>query len=267
MMGEKKIRRLVVIMAGLLVALTCQGQQKPAIKPTVADQLIQLRSKQWTERAKAFQQLSTDDKTLSDAQVREALLDLLNRENQLIESTLRDSHGQVGVSEKYGEDYGEYVDQLGATVDSFANWNDSHQVCIFVHESYNAESRFAAKIAAHASIAVPCLIQMYSSDVGLTRAEAAPGLVQALAKGGKQLDPATVNKVKQIIQTALLDSDDAVRSSTITALGKFGEVDMVPALRKVAETDPSPEIQGYSIRKSAVEAIAAIQKRTSSPQN
>jgi hypothetical protein len=87
---------------------------------------------------------------LGNLQVREALLDLLDRENQLIESTLRDSHRQVGVSAKYGEDYGEYVDQLAETVDPFANWNDSRQVCIFVHESYNAESRFAAKIAAHA---------------------------------------------------------------------------------------------------------------------
>jgi hypothetical protein len=200
-------------------------------------------------------------------QVQEALLDLLDRENQLIESTLRDSHGQVGVSDKYGEDYGEYVAQLDETIDSFANWSDSHQVCIFVHESYNPESRFAAKIAAHASVAVPCLIQMYSSDVGLTRAEAAPVLVQAWAKGGKQLDSALSERTKQIILTALHDPDEAVRSHTISALEKFGGQDMIPALKQVAETDPSPEVQGHSIRKRAEQAIVAIQKRVGQSQN
>jgi hypothetical protein len=33
----------------------------------------------------------------------------------------------------------------------------------------------------------------------------------------------------------------------------------------VAETDPAPEVQGHSIRKSASQAIAAIQKRASGP--
>jgi len=266
-LNYRNIVQLVFVAVGLLVSVVCLGQQKPASNPSLADLLIQLNSNQWTARAKAFQQLSTDPKTLGKVQVQEALLDLLDRENQLIESTLRDSHGQVGVSDKYGEDYGEYVAQLGETIDSFANWSDSRQVCIFVHESYNPESRFAAKIAAHASVAVPCLIQMYSSDVGLTRAEAAPVLVQAWAKAGKQLDPSLGVKVKQIIVAALHDQDEAVRSHTIGMLAKFGGQDMIPALKQVAETDPSPEVQGHSIRKRAAKAIEAIEKRTGSPQN
>jgi hypothetical protein len=36
---------------------------------------------------------------------------------------------------------------------------------------------------------------------------------------------------------------------------------MIPALREVAANDPSPEVEGHSIRKSAAEAIAEIQKR------
>jgi len=107
---------------------------------------------------------------------------------------------------------------------------------------------------------------MYGSDVGLTRADAAAVLVQAWAKAGKQLGPSLSERVKQITLTALRDPEEAVRSHTIGALGKFGGQDMIPALRQVAETDPSPEVQGHSIRKRAAKAIEAIQKRTGSPQ-
>jgi hypothetical protein len=48
----------------------------------------------------------------------------------------------------------------------------------------------------------------------------------------------------------------------VDALGKFGGADMISALKEVAANDPSPEVEGHSIRKSAAEAIAAIQKRT-----
>lgn len=258
---------IAVMMAGIFVAAACLGQQKPASNPNSGELFTQLHSDQWTVRAKAYQQLSSAAKAVNNVQVQQALLDLLDRENRLIESTLRDSNEQAGVSSKYGEDYGEYVGQLGETVDSFANWNDPHQVCIFVHESYDPESKFAAKIVAHASVAVPCLIQMYGSDVGLTRAEAAPVLVQAWVKAGKQLDPSLSERVRQIILTALRDPSEAVRSHTVGALGKFGGQDMIPALKAVAETDPAPEVQGHSIRKRAARAVEQIQKRTGSPQN
>jgi len=138
--GQKSITRTAVMTVGIFAAVVCLGQQKSANNPSSAELLAQLRSDQWTARAKAYLQLSSDAKTLNNVQVQEGLLDLLDRENQLIESTLRDSHEQVGVSAKYGEDYGEYVGELGETVDSFANWNDAHQVCIFVRESYDPES-------------------------------------------------------------------------------------------------------------------------------
>jgi len=193
--------------------------------------------------------------------VQKNLLDLLDRENQLIESLNRNSGGPP-VEENYGEEYSEYIGELGETVDSFADWNDPRQVCIFVHEAYNPESRFAAKIAAHGKVAVPCLIQMYGSDVGLIRAEAAPLIVQALTKtSATSLDQNTILTAKQVVSKALHDPNEAVRINTIEALGNFGGEDMIPALKQVAETDPAPEVNGYSIRKWAVEAIAAIEKR------
>jgi hypothetical protein len=52
-------------------------------------------------------------------------------------------------------------------------------------------------------------------------------------------------------------------STTIEALKNFGEEDMIPALKQAAKSDPAPEVNGHSIWKWVVEAIAAIEKRAS----
>lgn len=255
----------LLIFAIAVMAVAATGQQKPAANRSVGDLLTRLRSEDWSERAQAFEQLRSDPSALRDPKVQEVLLTVLDHENRLMESTLRDSQGHVGVSDRFGEGFGEYVDELGDTVDSFANWNDARQVCIFVHEAYNPDSQFATKIASHANVSVPCLIQMYGSDVGLIRSEASAVLVQALAKSKSQVSTTTSQEVKQVVLRALQDPDDSVRSSTVRALGKFGGGDMIPALQQVAEADPSPEVQGHSIRKSAMDAIVSIQERGKLP--
>jgi len=249
----------------MFVAATCFAQQAPAPSPATDQLLAQLRSDQWGERARAYELLSADSKNLATPQVRGSLLRLLDRENRVIETVNRNPIGP-SVDEMYGEEYAEYVGNLGETVDSFADWNDPRQVCIFVHEAYLAQSRFAAKIASHAKVAAPCLIQMYRNGGRFSRAQATAVLVQVLAKYPDQLDSATSATIGQVIRDALHDPDEAPRSETVRALGKFGGVDMIPALQQVAETDPAPEVQGRSIRKAAAAAIAAIQKRAGQSQ-
>jgi len=263
---KRNVLRGVLTTTGILSLGVCLGAQKTATSPTLSESLVQLRAQQWTDRAKAYERLSSDVTALSNPKVQESLLDLLDRENQLIESTLRDSQEKVGVSAKYGEDYGEYVGELGETVDSFANWNDPHQVCIFVHESYNPESRFAAKVASNAKVAAPCLLQMYRSDVGLIRASAAAVLAQVLGKSGEELDSAMALTVRQTVLAALRDPVEVVRSSTVRELGAFGREDMIPALQQVAESDSAvSRTRGtFWIRQDAVKAIAEIRKRSAS---
>jgi HEAT repeat protein len=101
---------------------------------------------------------------------------------------------------------------------------------------------------------------MYGSDVGLTRAKAVAVLVRLSAKSN--LDSGTSQLTRQIVRRALHDPSDAVRSDAVHALGHFGKEDIIPALREVEESDPSPEVQGLSIRTEATKAIEAIHKRT-----
>jgi HEAT repeat protein len=155
----------------------------------------------------------------------------------------------------------EYYSQVLGAVDSFADWNDARQACILVDASYNDDSAFAAEIADHATVTLPCLMKKSESAISLERAVTVPVLVKVLGKANGTLDLTTALAARRIVLGALQDPDEAVRAFAVNALGSYGGKDMVTALRKVAETDPSPEVDGSSIRKAAAEAIAAIQKR------
>ena len=60
---------------------------------------------------------------------------------------------------------------------------------------------------------------------------------------------------------ALRDPNVLVKGFVISGMADYGTPDMIPALRKVVETDPEPAVEGHSVRKWAAEAIASIQKR------
>jgi hypothetical protein len=239
--------------AGIFAAAICLAQEQPAT-PGLAQLLKQLRSSQWTDRAEAYEKLSSDSKLLSNHRVQKELLNLLGRESGYLRPKPDD------ISHEQDEAFAEYVGVLGDTVDSFADWNDPSQVCVLVHQGYDPESPFAAELAAHGKIALPCLMRMFRHDVGLVRAEIAPVIVQALAKT-TGLDEKTIEAAKGLILKALHDPEEAARINTIEALKWFGGEDMIPALKQIAQSDPAPEVDGYSIRKWAVEAAAAIEKR------
>lgn len=110
----------------------------------------------------------------------------------------------------------------------------------------------------------PCHVccRKTQSKESLTRGEAVVILVQISGSKTAALDLATVQQTRQIILHALHDQAFDERWMTVEALERFGQRDMIPALDNVAETDPAPPAaNGYSIRKLANAAIAAIQNR------
>jgi hypothetical protein len=260
MINSRLLVALVSLVSTLVVPIVCQGTQTPASDQTASALVTQLNQKSWMARADAYEQLRTNPSFLALGSVRMALLDLLDRENHLIEATLRESHENEGVSVKYGEAFSEYVDELGETVVSFADWSDPRQTCILVRRAYDPGSAFAAQIASHGRIAFRCLIEMFGSDVGPARAEAAPVIVQTLAKSKQQLDRLTVQAAQRVVRQALHDPNVSVRAETVEALSSFGTEDMISALKDVAKSDPAPAV--VAMRKHALEAIANIEGRS-----
>lgn len=250
-----------IILAFTLAACTAVtvgwGQQAPS----VAQLLMKLNSANEPVRVKAFGELRSDPANLKNPEVRAGLLDLLDRENHALDSQLEQAQKKGYPDEGDNEGWAEYYSDLVDTVDSFADWNDPRQTCILVDAGSSDDSVFAAEIADHAKVTIPCLMKRSESAISMNRAVAVPVLVRAVGKAKGTLDTKTVQAARQIVLAALHDRDEGVRSFTVNALGKFGGPDMISPLMQVAEHDPSPEVEGHSIRKSAAEAIAEIQQR------
>jgi HEAT repeat protein len=221
-------------------------------EPSVADLLAKLHSRHWSDRSDALDEIHSDEVALHSRRVQAALIDLLDQENQG-----KDTGGEEGG----GEEFAEYFASLRGVVNSFADWNDPRQACILVYAGSDDYPPSAQQATAHARAAIPCLLKRSKSEVAIDRAIAGPMLVEAVQKARGTLDATTALSARQIILRDLQDPDAGVRSLTVDALGKFGGMDMVPALKEVAANDSSPEVDGHSIRKSAAEAIKQIQKR------
>jgi hypothetical protein len=76
---------------------------------------------------------------------------------------------QEDKGEAEDEGYAEYYRHVLGAVDSFADWSDPRQACILVDASYNDDSAFAAEIAVHATITLPCLMKRSKSAISLKR--------------------------------------------------------------------------------------------------
>jgi hypothetical protein len=166
--------RALVMTAGIFASVTCLAQEQSA-KPSLAQLFKQLRSSQWTQRADAYEKLSSDSKLLSNHRVQEELLNLLGEETGYIRPKPDD------IPDEQDEAFAEYIGYLGGTVASFVDWTDPDQVCLLVHQGYDPESPFAVDIAAHGKVALPCLMQAYA-NVPMLRPQVAPVIVRALAK-------------------------------------------------------------------------------------
>jgi len=249
------MRKVILTVSVLLVITSAFGgqQKKLTANQSAADLLTGLKSQDWTARAEAYEQLRRNPTAIEKAEVRSALLDLLDRENHLTMSTAPEPENE--------EQYAEYVASLLGTVDSFADWKNPRELCILAHSSYNTDSPFAAKLAAVGRPIIPCLMQMAKSDRPGDRLESVAVLVQ-LRSRVRDLGLGTVQEIRVVTIRALHDPDDGVREFTVDSLRDFGGEDMIPALQEVAESDPAPEVQGISTRKNALKAIAAIQKRS-----
>jgi HEAT repeat protein len=255
---------LLVGISFFTIGISGLAQQSVPNKTGVVVLLTRLQSQSEEERSKAFEALRSSPAALKSPEVRAALLDLLDRENHERDARLLQAQNspQADKDEAEDEGYAEYYSQVLGVVDSFADWNDPRQACILADASYNDDSAFAAEVAHHATVTLPCLMKKSESAITLERIVTVPMLVEVLEKAKDNLDPTTALAARQIVLGALQDPNEGVRAFTVNALGSYGGKDMIAALRKVAETDSSPEVDGSSIRKAAAEAIAEIQKRT-----
>jgi hypothetical protein len=245
--------QLLFILALGSVALAWQGNP-------VASKLSALKSADWQERCAAYEEIKSNEETLKRLEVKAALVDLLDRENQIMR--------------KYGKEYSECTPYLQDTVAEIADWHDARQVCVLAESAYEGDSQFASELAIKGgAIAVPCLLKMARGNVEdrykTMRYEAIPVLAHILAASG-DLSPGVRKDIRQVVLSGLLDPQVGTREVTIEALGSFGTSEWVPLLEPIARNDPySRHLDNgtlrFDVRERAAKAIQSIQERTKKP--
>ena len=187
-----KTNYLMAFLLGLAVfALPIEAQGR-----SQAELVVALRSSDPGTRASAFQALQAKPGGLSAPGVSNALADLLEKENQLIESTIRDSHGRLGIVDVYGEDYGEYVSQLASECATRCELRNP-RVVLMLAETFPGESPEATHLAAmHGSLLLPIFLDKMSGQ-GIDRRRNALVWLGEIAVGSNTLSSQ---------QTAMLDS-------------------------------------------------------------
>jgi len=173
-MGTIAVVPKLFLASGIFLAAVCLGQPEPPPSPSVDQLLRQLHSAHWVDRAEAYETLSSDSKILSERRVQKELLNLLGEESGYIRPKVGNPEPE-DIPDEQNEAFAEYIGYIGGTVESFADWNDPSQACLLVYQGYDPQSRFAAELAAHGKIALPCLIERfgdkrYGSNSGLVRA-------------------------------------------------------------------------------------------------
>ncbi|MGE0129645.1 MAG: hypothetical protein AB7U82_16320 [Blastocatellales bacterium] len=205
-----------LVITGVVLATNSQDQNKELL-------LRQLRSDSWEQRAEAFNKLNLSDIAEKSTEVKAAMIDLLELENLLIETTLRESGGYRGVSARYGERYSEYYSQLLSLVETVADREDPRVLSVLVRSAYNPESPFASKLTKSGEKVAPMLIALSKSDIAMTRGKAFAMLGQVIAKRQGQMSLRTMAQIREVLTQGASDSDENARKQAIQALSKISK--------------------------------------------
>src|SRR5262249_34049213 len=187
------------------------------------DFITQLKSNNWEDRAKAFYSIHSIDSSPNAKEIKAALLDLLDRENQLLESTLKESNGEKGVSVKYGEGYSEYYSDLLRFVEKQSDLSDKRALSIIVHGGYDPESAFAQKLMNRGEEIVPILMEMYKSDLYGEKYNSVMMLGQLVGRYRSKVSDQTADQIMQILITSQYDSNPMVKVGAIKSLQRLGK--------------------------------------------
>jgi hypothetical protein len=232
--------------------------------------LTQLQSDDWRQRAASLDKLIANSDTRVAREVNAALIDLLVRENQLIEATLRASKGVEGVSVKYGEGYSEYYARLLSAIEKAVDYDDERTLVVLIHSSYNPDSPFAMKLAGLGDVVVPLLLERTSSDIAPHRGTALAVLGEIMKRDKdrtRSLPPSVRQQIEQALMRGAVDEDVGVRMLAVRSLGKAGGKDALQLLEGIAESDPATvpgRIAGtstYPVRDEALKAMKLINRQ------
>lgn len=266
--NPSRIGGAICVMACLFLCFPLMAQQENSLTSLLAA----LKSPNWDDRYAAYEKIKENQEALKRSDVRDALVNLLDRENQYVHKTLEDSNGGEGV----GESFGEYQDDLALTLMEIINWKDAREVCILAESDEDALSEMSVMLVEKGGgTMIPCLLKIAKGTaydhqdsefmLSVDRTDSIPKLV-ALGDITPHLTTDDRQRIQEATFSGLRDKDLAVRQETVRAVGEYGTPDLIPVLQEIARSDPysRPTNNGnrsYDVRNLATKAIQSIQER------
>lgn len=187
--------------------------------------LGQLGSPDWQKRAEAFERIVKEPGALENTQVRASLLSTLDKENMFWRSVLRlGPNSKVPVGE--AESFGEYCSTLLGVVEGYADYSSPETLRIFVQAGFNADSKFAEKLARHVDGFIPVLIEDAGSEVSVVRLQAIDyiGLILHKFRPAALKGEGAAQLIQCLRKRADFDEDEGLRRIASKALRNLADV-------------------------------------------
>jgi hypothetical protein len=224
------------------------------VPPGTSSLVPQLNSSDWEVRDRTLHQILSDPAGLTNADIQDALIGLLERENQ------------IHVSEN--PDYDNYhSDLLMAVLRIAQTANNARAYAALVNTSYNADSSFGESLARDGQ-AFPAILAQAANGRGPTTHEAllllggavrhkkSNGTGSPAPRGGVDIQYQAAKAV--LAQRAQKDSDVMLRMAAIKGLGMVADKEDVPLLQTLADSAVGTTEAGTAaLRQSARRALAA----------
>lgn len=232
--------------------------------PKISEATRKLSSPDPNERAAAFVQLEKAG-ALNAPDATEILLNLLDRENQLVESTLRESKEEFGVSSKYGEDYAEYLAALLGACSERCDKSSPRTALVLASATHTPSGDFFEEfVREYGKAVLPMMLEKARSDLSIFRTEAVQTLGAILLAHPTLTAPQKAN-IRNVVIAATRDDSIAVRYGAVQTLGCIGTASDVEVLSTLAERDSGRDVDAgvirYPVREEARKAIEKIRQR------
>jgi len=183
----------------------------------------QLASDDPGQREEAFYKLRAVGVSQNDHELKEALLNLLEREGRLIDGKLKKYDAEIGVSLGFGEGYTPYIADLGDTIAKYADFSDRRTLSVFLSVPYHQSSRFESKLLNQGDAAASILIELSNHDIIYKRAEATDTLGVLLHRYRNRLSDEMVKLIKEALNQRLIDGNTFIRRISFNILERFRE--------------------------------------------
>lgn len=218
----------------------------------------------WRTRAAALSRLKKDPNWAQSPDARGAVVALQRQEDRR-----RREARMIGSTSEFSEAYYEYYDSvlIPSTMRVLDVEPAEDVIEALAWARYNPESALAKRLASQGTAVLAIMVRMVQTGEVPNRWNALYVLGEVVRLQNERrlrnaLTPQQVNDALRAVRESTLDPESSVRRHAVRALGAARDLEAVPILRRLAESDPDVKDQkakmDFSVRGEALRALAAI---------